>query len=113
MIIAAIAALASLGFIVFLVLSKKTSKLVKRAAIIALILIALSFVVCSIIILIMLTSSPGEGSGGVLSVTAVEAPKQNLVGILIVTAILLFFILITVVSLRHEKQKNGPPNKRP
>jgi len=105
MILAIIAALVPVAFISFLAFSKKTSPAVRKASIIALIIIAVGFVTCSIIILVMLLSPAGTGGNGDIPVMPIKDKKQDLIAVLIVTAVMFFLILVLIIASRREQRK--------
>ena len=107
MIFACFAALIPAGFIAYLALSKKTSPMVKKVSIIALILIGISFAVCTIILLVMFGSPVGiRGPVGDLPVVPVQEAKQNIIPILVAVGVFFFFlILVIILAIREQRRK--------
>jgi len=107
MIFAGIAALIPVGLIAFLALSKKTSPAIKKASIIALIVIGLAFIACIIILFIMLGSPIGvRGRYAEIPVMPAEqTAKDNLYTILIAAVMVLFFLIMTIIlAIREQRQ---------
>ena len=105
MIIAGIAALIPAVLITVLALSKKTSPGVKKAATIALVLITLVFMICSLLVVI---SGPAAGKGGgIVDIPAKPEPQNtaNFAAILIMMAILLILLSIVIISSVREQRK--------
>ena len=104
MIFAGFAALIPAGLIAFLALSKKTSPTVKKAATIALIVITLTFVACTIIL--VLSGSPAWKRGGAIDLpTAPPAGKANNIMAVLIMAAVLFFVMIMVIVLAIRERK--------
>lgn len=104
--IAGIASLLLTGFTAFIALSKKSSPLMRRAAIIALILAGLALAFCSLLLLFL--SDKGDGSKGfsVGTLDPVEKAEADLLPILVFTAAILSIIVIIIfASLREQKKQ--------
>ena len=108
MIFLGIGALVPALIILYLAFSKKTSKAVKKAAIIALVVIGLTLVTCSILIYFLLGSSETSESGSVLRPgPELHEPALDLLGIIIIAVIILGFIILSIILSRREKKKKG------
>jgi hypothetical protein len=101
-------------FIGYLCFSKKTSPGVKKAAVIALIIIGLAFAAC--VVLLVITLGSGVAAGKATSefpITPVVEEKSDIVSLLIVAAVVLVFItFIIIVSIREQRRLHGISNKR-
>jgi amino acid transporter len=107
-IVGALVSLAFLAMIIRFALSPQTDRLVKRAALIALAAIALTIIVC----LVMVIAGPGAEeeeevfAGLPLAEPVVPAGNPNRVYMLVLGVIVLLFVgLIIFLSLREEKKK--------
>jgi preprotein translocase subunit SecG len=102
-------ALIPAGFIAVLALSKNTSPAVRRVSIIALIVIGLTFITCTIILVVMFGSSGGELSGYTdLPMEQVQEVKRDFLPILIASiAVLLFLIWVITLAIREQRQKKS------
>jgi len=103
--LALIVAMIPVGLISFLAVSKKTSPAVRKAAFIALIVIALAFGTCSIILFILLgEETESEGQIVLQPVQNVET-NQDLSGILIFLLVMVVFILMMIIASHREKRR--------
>jgi hypothetical protein len=106
--LAGIVSVLLVGFIAYLAVSRETSRVVKKAAVAALIVIGLALAGCSIALVMLLGFSSGEGSpaNADLRIIPVKpAGYQNLVPILIFALIIIAVIaLIIFVSLRSQRK---------
>ena len=102
-------ALIPAGFIAILALSKKTSPPVRRVSIIALILIGLTFITCTIILIFMFGSSGGEVSGySELPVEQVQEAERDILPLIIASILVLIFLTwIIIVAIREQRQKGS------
>ena len=102
-------ALIPAGLIAVLALSKKTSPAVRRVSIIALVVIGLTFIICTIILVVMFGSSGGELSGYTdLPPEQVQEVKRDFLPILIASiAVLLFLIWVITLAIREQRQKKS------
>jgi drug/metabolite transporter (DMT)-like permease len=107
-IILTIVSAALLGFIVYFAFSPRSSKILKRAAIIALVLTTLSLAVCAFLLL----SEPAASPGQVFVETTEQPPpvkKTSAAPVFIVLSLLLLFMFfIAFLAIREEKRKKGP-----
>jgi formate-dependent nitrite reductase membrane component NrfD len=98
--------LAMAGIFYFIV-SKKSSPLIRRAAVIAFILAVLTILICSIFIL----SRPAAVAGPYYSPDSDEpvtpAPPLNLALIIGILLVFLFFTVLIVVAARREKRRRA------
>ena len=108
MIFIGFAALIPAGIIAYLALSKKTSPAVKKVSVIALVIITLSFIACTIILVIMLGSSAGNSRGFIdLPVMPAQETKRDIFPVIVASAAVLFFlILVIVLALREQRKKS-------
>ena len=102
-------ALIPAGFIAILALSKKTSREVRRVSIIALILIGLTFIVCTIIVIFMFGTGAGEASGySDLPFEPVQQVKKDYLPVIIASiAVLAFLIWVIILAIREQRQKGS------
>ena len=97
-----------LGLIIFIAFSPKTAKPVKRTALIALAVIGLSIVICTILLIL----GPGKEQGDIpLPVLQDTTPQSESSGnvaavIMFIAVFLLVMAAIIVLSLRKERKKN-------
>ena len=106
MIFLGIGALVPALVILYLALSKKTSAAIKKAAVIALVVIGLTLVTCSILIYFLLGSSEVSESGPVLLPgPELHEPGLDLLSIIIIAIIIISFIIITIFLSRREQKK--------
>jgi formate-dependent nitrite reductase membrane component NrfD len=100
---AIIAALAMAGMIYFVV-SKRSSPVIRRAAIVALVLAVLSILVCAF----FLMSEPMAVRGPVISPDSPPPPKVaepfNLILLVVTVLILIFFLVLILAALRRERK---------
>ena len=106
MILLGIGALIPALVILYLAFSKKTSTAIKKAAIIALVIIGLTILTCSILIYFLLGSSETSESGPVL-LPGPEIPEQglDLLNIIVIAVIVIGFIIISMIVSHREKKK--------
>ena len=106
MIFLGIGALIPALVILYLAVSKKTSAAIKKAAIIALVVIGLTLVTCSILIYLLLGSSEVSESGPVLRPgPEIHDPGLDLLGIIVIALIILGFIIVSIIVSRREQKK--------
>jgi predicted membrane channel-forming protein YqfA (hemolysin III family) len=104
-----------LGVIAFLALSKKSEKLIKKLALIALIVIGLS-IIASAAIVIIFDKPPEEPIEFQIPGLMAPQPKtpdsSNSMMILIFAIVLVLFLgMIIYLSLKEQKKKNIPAKK--
>ena len=106
MIFAAFIALVPACFIAVLALSKKTNPTVRKVSIIALILICLTFITCTIF-LVMHGFSAGKGAVNTeLPVVPVKESKSSIMAVLIPSVVVvLLMIMVIVLASREQKKK--------
>ena len=109
LIVSAIFSVGLLGVIIYFAVSPKSSKLLKYSAIIALVLIGISLVICGI----FLIKGPAEGSGIIpLAILPDAAPQVkrsfNVADILIIMAMLTVLVLVIIKALRDQKKAQKP-----
>ena len=109
MIFLGLIALIPAGLIAVLALSKKTSPAVKKVSIIALVVIGLTFIVCTIIVVFMFGSPVGEASGNSdLPFEPIQEVKKDFLPVLIAAiAVLVFLFWITILAIRERRRKKG------
>ncbi|MDR0447812.1 MAG: hypothetical protein LBH07_04005 [Treponema sp.] len=106
MIFAGFAAIIPVGLIAFLALSKRTSPAVKKASIIALIITAIVFIACTIIILVIFGSSAGtRGSSYETPIEPVKEINQNIITVLITAVIVIILITLVIITAIREQQR--------
>ena len=101
-------ALIPAGLIAFLALSKKTTAPVRKISIIALIVIGLTFITCTIILVIMFGSPVGEAAGySNLPIEPVQAEvKRDILPVIIASVLVLgFLIWIIILAIREQRRK--------
>ena len=100
-------ALIPAGIITVLAFSKKTSPAVRKASIAALVLIAVVFAACTIILFVMFGSSPGTSlSYSEFPVEPVQEIKKDYLPVLIASiAIFVFLIWIMILAVRERRKK--------
>ena len=115
-VVLAILSLGLLGLIIFFAFSPKSSRLLKWAAIIALVLIGLSIVVCGIFLIL----GPGQGTNDIAipdfqDVSPKPASNGGIVGALISLVVLLAALVVVIsLAMRNEqrtKSKSLPVQK--
>ncbi|MCL1814737.1 MAG: hypothetical protein FWG27_02800 [Treponema sp.] len=108
MIVAGVVALIPAVLIAMMALSKKTGSAVRRASIIALIIIGMVFITC-VIMLIAFGPVAGQGAGAMESpVEPVKESKNDILTVLVVAAVVLFFlIMVIILSIRERREKRG------
>ena len=108
-----ILSLGLLAFIVFLAFSPKSSSLLKRTALVALGLIGIAIVICSI----LLIRGPGRDQGEIVIPAFDEAAPQPVVGsglpvvVVFIAIFLVVLALIVGIAFRKEHKKKGPAKK--
>ena len=112
LIVLAVLSLGLLGLIIKFAISSKSSRLLKRAALIALILIVVSIGICAVILII----GPGEESdeaGFLVFQDAVPVParEKNYVETIVFIVIFLSFLGFVVLLFRRDRQKKEGPLK--
>ena len=103
-------ALIPAGFIATLALSKKTSPEVKKVSIIAFIIIGLTFIICTIILLVMFGSPVGvsEGYSDFPIDQPVKEAEKDFFPVLIASiAVLILMIWITISAIREQRKKKN------
>jgi TRAP-type C4-dicarboxylate transport system permease small subunit len=105
MIIAGVLALISAGFIAYLALSKKTGAVLKRVAIIALVLICLTFLVCTLFLFLSSSYRVTRTGNADFPVIPVSEGKDITPILIAAIAVLLFMILIIVLYFREQRRK--------
>jgi len=100
-------ALIPAGFIAVLALSKKSSPAVRRVSIIALIVIGLTFITCTIIVLVMFGAPVGEASGNPdLPFVPVQETKKDIIPVIIASVLVLAFLTwIIILAIREQRRK--------
>jgi amino acid transporter len=114
MIILILAALVPAAFIVFLAFSKKSSPGVRKASIIALVIIGLAFAACSVLVILFGLPAGGTGTANPeIPITPVPEGKQDIVTILIVAAVVISFMTIVIIlSIREQRRINKITHKQ-
>jgi hypothetical protein len=106
MIFAAFIALIPAVFIAFLALSKKTSSAVRKASIIALILICLTFITCTTFLVIRYGPFTGRGAVDTNLPVIPQESKSNILEVIIPSAVvLLLMVLVIVLAFREQRKK--------
>ena len=101
-------ALIPAGFVAVLALSKKTGYKIRKAAIIALVIIGLTFITCTIILIMFGTSAGRSAGNSVFSVDTVkEAEKDYLPVIIASIAVFIFLIWIIILAIREQRRKGS------
>ncbi|MCL1928242.1 MAG: hypothetical protein FWG07_05560 [Treponema sp.] len=102
-------ALIPAGFIAFLALSKNTSPAVRRVSIIAFIIIGLTFIVCTIILIVMFGSPVGVSDGySDFPIEPVKEAKKDFFPVLIASiAVLILMIWVTISAIREQRKKRN------
>jgi len=100
-------ALIPAGLIAVLALSKKTTLPVRRASIIALIIIGLTFITCTIILLVMFGSPVGEFSGNSdQPLEPLQEVKKDILPVLIASVLVLLFLAwVIILAIREQRRK--------
>jgi len=110
MIFAGLVALIPAGIIAVLAISKKTSQTVRRVSIIALALIGLAFVTCTILLLIFGSFAAEEKVRGYFPIDPVKETKQDIVTMVIVSVVVIIIltlvILLSIREIRAQKRKH-------
>jgi cytochrome bd-type quinol oxidase subunit 2 len=105
-------ALVFLGFIVYLALSKKSSPLVRLAAIIALAVIILAIIVCMIIIFSAQGAEPGAEPVDFITDEPVAPASNNYFSVIFFLVFIIVLLgIVLILSLREQrkstKEKGG------
>ena len=103
-----------LGLIIYFAFSPKSSKLLRRVAIIALVLIGLSLGICSIFLIMGPSKDPGDIPLPPFLNTPKAAPKKgNLVEILVFLVILALIMALIIVLVSRDHKKKAEEAKKP
>jgi hypothetical protein len=107
MIFAAFIAIIPACFIAVLALSKKTSSAVRKASIIALMLICLTFIICTIFLFAMFGYSTGRSAVFTdIPIEPVQETRNTFMEVLIPSIVVLFLmILVIILALREQRRK--------
>ena len=99
-------ALIPAGFVAVLAISKKTSPSVRKAAIIALIIIGITFISCTIILLFMFGVPAGKSAArSDFSMDTIKAVEKNYLPVIIAAvAIFIFLIWLIVLAIREQRR---------
>ena len=113
LIVLAILSLGLLALIIRFAVSSKSSRLLKRAALIALVLILVSIGICAIVLVI----GPGEDqeANGFLAfqeAVPVAAGESRLTEVLVFIVIFLAFLGFVIFLARRDQQRKQGPGKR-
>ena len=103
-----------LGLIIYFAFSPKSSRLLRRVAIIALVLIGLSLGICSIFLIMGPSKDPGDiPLPPFLNTPKAPAKKGNLIEILIFLVILALIMALITVLVRRDHRKKAEEAKKP
>jgi uncharacterized membrane protein len=109
-------AIGFLGLIIYFALSKKSSRLVRLAALIALGAVILSVLVCGVIVILSL----GEGGGEprmpeFLAAGEPEPPAKTstFVLVIVILFLLIFLGMVVVFSLKEQRKTETPEKDKP